>query len=97
VNFALEAQNRSLLHSMNRRAQYQLRLQETVEGLSIAVISYYVLALIEFLLQAIAAAGYEINTRLILGFFIFPIILSVWFGVRRMRRTLIRNPDKLED
>lgn len=97
VNFALEAQNRSLLHSMNRRAQYQLRLQETVEGLSIAVISYYVLALIDFLLQAISAAGYEINTRLILGFFIFPIILSVWFGVRRMRRTLIKNPDKLED
>ena len=97
VNFALEAQNRSLLHSMNRRAQYQLRLQETVEGLSIAVISYYVLALVDFLLKAVEAAGYEINTRLILGFCIFPVISTVWFGVRRIRRTLLKNPDNLDE
>lgn len=34
VDLALESQNRDLLSSMDRRAQMQLRLQETVEGLS---------------------------------------------------------------
>lgn len=41
VDVALEQQNRDLLHSMDRRADLQLRLQETVEGLSVVVLSYY--------------------------------------------------------
>src|SRR5699024_8259572 len=36
IDVQLEAQNRNLLHSMNQRAKLQLRLQETVEGLSVA-------------------------------------------------------------
>ncbi len=30
---------------MNRRAELQLRLQQTVEGLSVAAISYYIVGL----------------------------------------------------
>ncbi|MDR3530081.1 MAG: DUF3422 domain-containing protein, partial [Rhodopila sp.] len=41
VDVALEEQNANLLRSMNRRATLQLRLQETVEGLSAVAISYY--------------------------------------------------------
>ncbi len=42
---ALEAQNQTLLASMDRRARLQLRLQQTVEGLSVAAICYYVVGL----------------------------------------------------
>jgi uncharacterized membrane-anchored protein len=48
VETALTAQNRDLLASMDRRASIQLRLQETVEGLSIVAISYYAVGLLVY-------------------------------------------------
>jgi uncharacterized membrane-anchored protein len=46
VDIELEHQNRDLLASMNTRTRLQLRLQQTVEALSIAAASYYVVGLI---------------------------------------------------
>ena len=37
----IQRQNRNLLRSMNSRARQQLRLQQTVERLSIAAVTYY--------------------------------------------------------
>ncbi|MCB1405337.1 MAG: DUF3422 family protein, partial [Rhodobacteraceae bacterium] len=45
VEVARSAQNQSLLQSMDRRADLQLRLQHTVEGLSVVAISYYAVGL----------------------------------------------------
>ena len=45
VDVANQAQNVEVLHAMNRRAAMQLRLQETVEGLSVVAISYYAVSL----------------------------------------------------
>jgi uncharacterized membrane-anchored protein len=53
VDVAIEQQNRDLLRSMNERTRLQLRLQQTVEGLSIAAISYYVVALLAHVLDGI--------------------------------------------
>src|SRR3954469_15832422 len=55
VDVALEAQNRDILRSMERRATQQLRLQQTVEGLSVAAVSYYLLGLLGLLGHAEAA------------------------------------------
>src|SRR3546814_8262212 len=52
VDIELEAQNRDVLMSMNRRARLQLRLQETVEGLSVVAISYYVVGLVGYAAKA---------------------------------------------
>ena len=41
IEVELQQQNRELLQSMDRRAGLQLRLQETVEGLSVGVLTYY--------------------------------------------------------
>ncbi len=49
VDIELEQQNQELLAQMNRRARLQLRLQETVEGLSIAAITYYTSQLVYYL------------------------------------------------
>ena len=54
VDVAIEQQNRDLLRSMNERTRMQLRLQQTVEGLSIAAISYYVVALLMHVLEGFA-------------------------------------------
>ena len=45
VDVALQAQNQSLLESMDSRSALQLRLQQTVEGLSVVAISYYAVGL----------------------------------------------------
>lgn len=91
VDIQLESQNRDLLRAMNRRAQLQLRLQETVEGLSVAAICYYLVSLINYALKAAEAAGAPIDVPLLTGLAILPVAALVWFGVRRIRRLVTRG------
>ncbi len=91
VDIALEAQNRDLLRSMNRRAKLQLRLQETVEGLSVAAISYYLVGLVSYAARGIRSAGVAVPVDLVTGLSI-PLVLGlVWLAVRRIRRRLVRD------
>ena len=53
VDVERSAQNQELLESMDRRADLQLRLQKTVEGLSVVAISYYAVSLAGYLLYPI--------------------------------------------
>ncbi len=86
VDIALEAQNQELLSSMDRRVRLQLRLQQTVEGLSVAAISYYVVGLLGYALHAIEAAGLPLAHDLVLGLLIPVVIGVVWWGTHRVRR-----------
>ncbi len=88
VDVALEAQNRDLLASMNRRTDLQLRLQQTVEGLSVVVLSYYGSGLLSYLYKGARAAGAPINVDLAMGLSIPVVVLAVWLGIRFMRRRL---------
>lgn len=92
VDVALERQNRDLLASMNRRTDLQLRLQQTVEGLSVVVISYYSAGLLYFLLKGLAAGGVSINVELTMGLMVPVLVLGIFFGIRAMRRRLMRQP-----
>ena len=89
VNVALEAQNRDLLSSMNRRARAQLRLQQTVEGLSVAAISYYLVGLIAYAAKAAHGAGLKVDPDIVSGLAIPVVIALVWFAVRRLRRAVV--------
>lgn len=91
VDVALEGQNRDLLASMNRRARLQLRLQQTVEGLSVVAISYYLLGLIGYLARALAAAGVPLDIDLAVGVAVLPVAALVWYGVRRVRRRVTKG------
>jgi uncharacterized membrane-anchored protein len=88
VGIAREHQNQALLASMDRRAKLQLRLQQTVEGLSVAAIVYYVAGLIGYLAKALRSAGARIDPDIAVGVSV-PLVaaLALW-GVRRMRRRL---------
>jgi uncharacterized membrane-anchored protein len=88
VGIAREHQNQALLASMDRRAKLQLRLQQTVEGLSVAAIVYYVAGLIGYLAKAARSAGARIDTDIAVGVSV-PLVaaLALW-GMRRMRRRL---------
>lgn len=87
VDVERSAQNQKLLESMDRRADLQLRLQHTVEGLSVVAISYYALNLATY-------AAYPLIEHLgiskgVTSAVLTPVvILLVWFGLARIKRRL---------
>ncbi len=82
IDIALAKQNRDLLESMDRRTQLQLRLQQTVEGLSVVAISYYLIGLIAYPIKAIDGINHEVA----IGIAVPIVILTVALFVNRMRR-----------
>ncbi len=86
VDVAIEKQNRDLLAAMNERTRLQLRLQQTVEGLSIAAVSYYVVGLIGYLLKGAKDAGAPIEPGLATALSVPLAVLAVAAVVLRIRR-----------
>ncbi len=87
VDVDRSGQNQTLLESMNRRADMQLRLQRTVEGLSVVAISYYAVGLASNLaVPAGAAAG--LSQIMVTALLTPPVVLAVWFLVRRIREKI---------
>ena len=86
VDVELERQNRDLLKSMNERTRLQLRLQTTVEGLSVAAVSYYVVGLFGYLVKGAQDEGVPVNISLATALFVPVAVLAIWFVVRRIRR-----------
>jgi len=85
VDVELEQQNRDLLRSMNDRTRLQLRLQTTVEGLSVAAISYYVVGLFGYVAKGAHEEGLPINVTFATALFVPIAALSIWWVVRRIR------------
>jgi uncharacterized membrane-anchored protein len=88
VDVTLERQNQDLLASMDRRAKVQLRLQQTVEGLSVAAITYYAAGLVGYLAKAGKSLGLPLDPDVAVGVAIPLIALALWRGLRRLRRSL---------
>ncbi len=86
VDVEVEKQNRDLLASMNNRARLQLRLQQTVEGLSVAAVSYYVVGLVGYLAKGATVFGHAVAPEIVTGLSVPVAVLLVWWGVRRVRR-----------
>lgn len=90
VDIARERQNQALLESMNRRAKLQLRLQETVEGLSVAAVTYYIVGLVGYAAKGLDAAGVNLDADLAMGLSIPLVAIIVALGVRKIRRAVTR-------
>ena len=93
ININLEAQNRDLLRSMDRRAALQLRLQEMVEGLSVVVLSYYSLGLLDYALKGLKQLGVDLNTDLVVGISVPFIVIAVLTSLRMNRRRLEKKSE----
>ena len=91
VDIARERQSQALLGSMDRRARLQLRLQQTVEGLSVAAIVYYAAGLAGYGAKALKAAGARIDPDLVVGLAIPVVAVLVVLAVRRARRRIARD------
>ena len=93
VNLNLQEQNRSQLAAMNRRSRLQFRLQETVEGLSIAAISYYAIGLLGYLFNGLPLKRIGLEKNSLLAAAIPVVLLTIWFITRRIKRRLIKDPE----
>lgn len=99
VDTALARRNRDLLASMDRRTGLQLRLQHTVEGLSVVAISYYALGLWHHIKEAIEHQGAHLPSGIDLA--LIPAIIGVVFlglrQIKKVKRPLpLRNGETLD-
>ena len=90
VDVERSAQNQALLESMDRRADLQLRLQETVEGLSVVAISYYAVSLVSYLAYPLTEVS-GLTKGEITAILVVPVVLVVWLMVRRIRRHVAKK------
>ncbi len=92
VNLTLQEQNKSLLASMNRRGRLQFRLQETVEGLSVAAISYYLVGLLSYVLNGLPLKQLHLEKTVVLAVLVPFVLGSVWWLTQRIKHRLIKEP-----
>jgi uncharacterized membrane-anchored protein len=90
VDVTREHQNQRVLESMNRRAEAQLRLQQTVEGLSAAAITYYVVGLVGYAAKGLKSLGWSIDVELAVALSIPLVALAALLGVRHVRKVVTR-------
>ena len=84
VDVERSAQNQAVLKSMDQRADLQLRLQKTVEGLSVVAISYYAVSLVGYVIYPLADM-FQVTKGMLTAAITLPVVLAVWYLVRRIR------------
>ena len=100
IQSELEDQNRLLLASMNRRSRLQLRLQQTVEGLSIAAVSYYIVGLVGYVAKGLKEAGalpHGITPEVVAGLSVPLVIFGVWWMLHKARKAWARSGATAKD
>jgi uncharacterized membrane-anchored protein len=88
VDLALKRQNQQVLAQMNQRARLQLRLQQTVEGLSVVAITYYGSQLVHYLSEGMKRFWPEISPELATAISIPAIAVAVALSLRQMHRRI---------
>jgi len=87
VDVERSAQNQDILASMDKRADLQLRLQHTVEGLSVVAVSYYAVSLAGYLLYPLAEPmGFSRGG--LMAIITLPMIGLIWLLLRHLRSKL---------
>ncbi len=87
VDVETAGQNKLVLARMDQRAGLQLRLQETVEGLSVVAISYYAVSLLSYLLAPVAPR-LGLEKYQLVALFTLPVVALVWWLAKRVRKRL---------
>jgi uncharacterized membrane-anchored protein len=90
VDVERSAQNQALLESMDKRSDLQLRLQRTVEGLSVVAISYYAVSLASNLLYPLSLSVEGFSKGMLTAIVTLPVVAAVWWMVRRLRRAVYK-------
>lgn len=87
VDVQRSAQNQEIMQRMDRRADLQLRLQHTVEGLSVVAISYYALGLLGYAIYPLAHA-LDVDKAVLVAALTPLVVIGVWLVMRRIKARL---------
>ena len=96
TELVIQRQNRDLLQSMDQRAKHQLRLQQTVERLSIAAVTYYGVGLVGYIAVSLPIDQWGLSLSYIKAGAVPIIALAVWMAIRKVKETVttVAPPDK---
>jgi uncharacterized membrane-anchored protein len=94
IEFVNEEQTQKLLASMDQRARLQLRLQETVESLSVLVLTYYAVSLLAYMAKGGKEAGLAIHPEIIAAI-AAPVVAIAFLFISKRRRKRIIEMGKL--
>jgi len=84
VEIEQQQSSQALLATMNTRQGLQLKLQATVEGLSVAAITYYIVGLVSYLAKGAHAIGWPWSAETTAACAIPVVALAVWGSLRRL-------------
>ena len=88
IEMGVQIQNKNLLESMELRARAQLRLQETVESLSIVAITYYIVGLLNTLVEPINFDKFLISKAVSLALCVPIILILIWYIAKMVRKKI---------
>ena len=89
VEIEQQQSSQALLEALNRRQDLQLKLQATVEGLSVAAITYYIVGLVSYLAKGGQALGWPLSPESTAALAIPLVAASVWWSIRRLHMRLL--------
>jgi uncharacterized membrane-anchored protein len=92
VEIEQQQSSQALLAAMNKRQGLQLKLQATVEGLSVAAITYYIVGLVSYLAKGAHAIGWPWSAESTAAAAIPVVALAVWGSLRRLHSKVF-EPD----
>lgn len=90
VEIEQQQSSQALLGAMNTRQGLQLKLQSTVEGLSVAAITYYIVGLVSYVAKGAQALGWPWSAESTAAFAIPVVALGVWASLRRLHSKVMQ-------
>lgn len=93
IDSRIKTQNLSLMRSMERSTQLQLRLQTLVESLSIIAAAYYLVGLLAYAIKGAAgvAKGYWVDVAI--GATTLPVVLLIYGLVHMLRKRVLNDAE----
>ena len=91
VEIEQQQSSQALLATMNQRQDMQLKLQSTVEGLSVAAITYYIVGLVSYLAKGAQGLGWPLSPETTAAIAIPLVAGSVWWSLRQMHHRLFHK------
>ena len=91
VEIEQQQSSQALLATMNARQDLQLKLQSTVEGLSVAAITYYIVGLVSYLAKGATKLGWPLSAESTAALAIPVVAITVWWSLRRLHHRMFSN------
>ena len=91
VEIEQQQSSQALLASMNQRQDLQLKLQSTVEGLSVAAITYYIVGLVSYLAKGAQKLGWPLSPESTAAIAIPVVAFSVWWSLRSLHHRMFKH------